>query len=171
MPAHLDYYTACIGHWSAPFAMRITDVAALRRSGPGLLDRIGLRLLGAWPAWLGTLRMVTSVAVHPSGQEVRHTTAVHWGPLVLFSSVETIHLQPDGHSFTLEGRQGPGPLGWPSVRIHGDGEVEADAAHARYRLAWMGTTLVQTTTMRPGEVDLTQTSPWSYGEVALRRRA
>lgn len=66
------YYQACEGRWRAPVNMAVHDPAALRASGMGWWDRLNLRVLAAWPRWLGRVLMHTTVAM--DGDEVVHTT-------------------------------------------------------------------------------------------------
>jgi hypothetical protein len=165
LPAHV-YYRACAGAWRAPISLVITDPAALAASTMAWADRVSLRLMAAWPRWLGTFWMETTVAYDPAGV-VAHTTVVRWLGLPLMVSAETITLAPDGQRFTLTGAQRVGcMLGRP---VTGEGSVGPDGATARYVLQWLGVTVEQTTVREANRVTLTQVGPGFSGVQGLVR--
>ncbi|PRQ09785.1 hypothetical protein [Enhygromyxa salina] len=164
---HRAYYLSCVGRWRCELDMRITDTERLRHSEMPLLDRVALRLVSAWPAWLGRLRLDTSV--HFEGPVVVHTTRVRWLGLPMMLSVERIEFDDDGRSFTLEGEQRVAPLWWRARAVVGAGEVDEDTEHARYRLTWLGAPLQQSTIRGADALALHQLGPGFEGTQHLRR--
>lgn len=160
------YFAACAGRWRAPLDLRVHDVVALRASGMGLLDRWGLRALGAWVHWVGGVTLDTSVAVR-APDTIVHTTVVRWGPVVAMRSEEVLRLHADGRRFTLDGTQRVVGVG---VRVvQGDGQVDNDARAAHYALTWFGAPLRQDTRLDGDTVTLTQAGPGWRGVQRLRR--
>jgi hypothetical protein len=152
------YYAACVGHWRAPIHLTITDPAALARSGMGWLDRVGLRLLARWPAWLGRVHLDTQVVV-VSDDVVHHHTVIRWLGLPLRRSLEVYTLHPDGHGLTITGD------------MAGDGTVDATATRARYTLRWLGVTVRQHTVRDGDRVTVVQEGPGFGGTQVLVRQS
>ncbi|MBX3273891.1 MAG: hypothetical protein KF729_26740 [Sandaracinaceae bacterium] len=155
--ASVTYYRACVGAWRAPLAMRVTDPAALRDAGMRWLDRVSLRLLAAWPRWLGRPVVETTVAFE-APREVLHTTTARWLGLRLDRSVERFTLDPDGRRFTVHGG------------MTGHGTIDELATRGEYHLRWRGVELVQRT-MRDGDlVSVRQEGPGFTGALELVRQ-
>ncbi|MDP3278731.1 MAG: hypothetical protein Q8Q09_26305 [Deltaproteobacteria bacterium] len=157
LPPNQAYYRACVGSWRAVMSLRITDSADLARSGMRWVDRVSVRIMAAWPRWLGTIALCTTVAFDAQG-EVVHTTAVRWLGITIKRSVEIFALDPDGLSFTVRGG------------MSGAGTVTPSATSASYTLDWSGARFVQTTQREPNLVTLTQTGPGFGGTQALHRQ-
>lgn len=151
------YYGACVGRWRAPLQLRVTDGAELRRSGLGLVDRLSLRLLAAWPRWLATVWMETSIAIEASGVVV-HTTMVRWLGLPLQQSIEQFKIEPDGASITISGG------------MQGNGRVREDGASAEYELRWLGASIRQTTQRTADHVTVHVEGPGFRGVQELDRQ-
>ncbi|NVB40635.1 hypothetical protein G6O69_22545 [Pseudenhygromyxa sp. WMMC2535] len=164
---NLAYYLACRGRWRCALDMQVRDRARLRDSEMSVFDRATLRLVSAWPAWLGRLRLDTSV--HFEGPVVVHATRVRWLGIPMMLSVERIELGDDGHSFTLAGEQRVAPLWWRARSVSGAGEVDEDSAHARYSLTWLGAPLHQSTVREGDRLALRQRGPGFEGTQHLRR--
>lgn len=161
------YFEACAGAWRAPFDLRITDPVALQGSGMGWFDRAALRTIARWPMWLGRPVLHTTVAPQ-AAESVIHTTTLRWRRLVFFRSIETLRLDADGRSFTLEGRLRVGPLPTAARPFTGRGEVDADAITARYALNFLGGPVEQNL-REPALVTLTQRGSGWEGVQRLRR--
>lgn len=162
-PAHRPspartYYEACRGRWRATMGIMLTDAEALRRSGMSWLDRASVRLLAAWPRWLGAVHLDTTVAFDAAG-DVEHATVVRWLGLPLRRSVETFALDPDGTRFTVRGG------------MSGSGSIDASATRGDYALRWLGIDVVQTTTREPDRVTVSQRGPGFHGLHVLVRRS
>lgn len=156
-PAH-TYYEACTGRWRAPIAFTLTDTRALGRSGMSLVDRLSIRLLAVWPAWLGRVHLDTTVAFRGPG-EVVHTTVVRWLRVPLQKSVETFSLDPDGRRFTVRGS------------MTGSGVVDPTATRAEYTLFWLGVELRQRTVREGDRVTVEQEGPGFRAHQELQRQA
>lgn len=154
-PSHA-YYRGCEGAWRAELDLTIADPAALRDSGMGLLDRLSLRLMAAWPRWLGRCWLHTTVAC--DGAEVLHTTVVRWLGVPLQRSVETIALAEDGSRFEVSGG------------MVGQGSVDASGTRASYALTWLGAEITQTTVREDDRVTVTQAGPGFTGVQRLTRQ-
>lgn len=153
-PAHV-YYDACEGRWRSPVEMTVHDPGALAASGMGLFDRLSVRLLAAWPRWLGRVLMHTTVA--KDGDEVVHTTTFRWLGLPIRKTVEVFTLAADGRSFTVTGA------------LEGEGHVEHDTAHAVYSFRWLGVQLSQRTERDGDRVTVHQEGPGFRGVQRLQR--
>jgi hypothetical protein len=169
LPSHI-YYQACVGAWSSPISLRVTDVSALSASEMSWADQLSVRLMAVWPRWLGVFTMETTVAFDPIGV-VAHTTAVRWLGMTLMQSVETITLASDGHSFVVEGSQRVAPALWVSRSLSGSGTISGDAVHADYEFRWLGIMLRQRTDRDRDVVTLHQHGPGFEGVQRLARRA
>ena len=112
------------------------------------------------------LRMSTSLA--ESGPDTfQHTTRVSVGPVVLFTSEETITLAGDGMRFRIAGVQRP-RVG-ANEPYAGAGEISPAADGATYEIAWLGRPLLQKTRIEGACLRLTQETSWSRAEVLLVR--
>ncbi len=138
------YYAGCEGVWRAGVSMRITDPARLARSGMRAADRLSLRVMAAWPRWLGTVVLDTTVTYHASGQ-VLHSTVVRWLGIPIQRSVETIRLDDDGRRLTVSGG------------MTGTGTIDETGTRAEYDLAWLGTEFHQSTVRSADLITVTQT--------------
>lgn len=163
-PSH-GYYRACVGAWRAPIRIEVTDPSALAASGMTWADRAGLRLMAAWPRWLGTFWMEATVAYDPAGVVV-HTTVARWMGLALMNSRETIMLDPDGRAFTMTGAQ---RVGLTSRSVSGNGTIGAEGRTAAYELRWLGAPLRQSTVLEGDVVTVTQEGPGFAGVQRLVR--
>lgn len=152
------YYQACRGRWRARYAIDVTNPAALATSGLGLRDRLGVRLLSAWPNWLGAIAMETSVD-WADDRTVVHSTCLRWLGLPLMRSVETFALAEDGVHFEVRGG------------MTGRGRVDASAAGAHYTLTWRGALVVQHTERLPDQVTVVQLGPGFSGRQILVRQS
>ena len=167
-PNH-TYYAACHGAWRAALVVNITDKAALRVSGMGWSTRASLRLMAAWPAWLGRFYLDTTVAYDDAG-EVVHTTVVRWLGIGLLRSVETIVLDADGRQFTMHGEQRQFPALWARATMSGSGSVDETGTRATYTMDWLGAPMKQTTVREPDTVTVTQEGAGYGGVQVLKRR-
>ncbi len=155
------YYAAVTGRWCGPVRIRVDDPAALAAAGVSSLKRLQLRVLAAWPAWLGPIEMHTTVAVE-APDEVVHTTAFRWRGVTLERSREVFHVAEDGASLRISGD------------VTGSGRIADDGLGARYRLRWWGMDVDQQTRLTPGsdgldEVRITQKGPGFRSEEVLER--
>ena len=151
------YYEACVGRWRSTFELTVSDPGALSRSGMSLVDRLSLRVLSAWPRWLGRVYLDTTVACG-DGDEVVHTTAVRWLGLTLRRSTEIFRLEPDGRSLTVRGG------------MSGAGTVDASSTRAEYDLCWLGVAIRQRTVREPDLVTVSQEGPGFHGAQTLVRQ-
>jgi hypothetical protein len=154
-PAH-RYYTACIGTWRAPIDITLTDATALRCAGMSLPDRLAIRLLAAWPRWIGPVTLDTSVAFL-SPNEVEHRTLIRWRGLTLRRSVERYSLQDDGQALTI------------SEDMQGHGTIDETATRATYTLRWLGVEIHQHTLREGDRVTVHQVGPGFSGVQRLER--
>jgi hypothetical protein len=152
------YYEACRGRWRAPVSIVVTDAGALRRSGMSLWSRLGVRLLAAWPAWLGRIQLDTTVSPD-EGSEVVHTTVLRWLGLPLQKTVEIFTLDADGHRFTVRGS------------MSGAGSVDPSATRADYTLSWLGVQIRQQAAREGDRVTVRQEGPGFLARQELLRRA
>lgn len=169
LPNHA-YYRACHGRWRCPLQMTITDTAALRDSGMGWVVRAGLRMMAAWPRWLGRFFLDTSVH-YEDGGEVTHTTVVRWLGLPIMWGTERITLDPDGSAFTIEGEHRLVSQAWQRLAASGAGTIDASGDQAQYTLAWLGAPMTQTTIREHERVTVTQEGRGWRGVQALERQA
>lgn len=146
-----------MGRWRAPVQITITDPGALRSSGMSFADRLSLRMLSAWPRWLGAVYLDTTVACGDGG-EVVHTTVVRWLGIPLQRSTETFLLDPAGRSFTVRGG------------MSGSGKVDESSTHAEYELRWLGVSIRQHTVREPDLVTVHQEGPGFRGVQELVRQ-
>lgn len=167
-PAHRRYYEACVGTWRCPMQMAVTDLAELRSSGMGWSERLSLRVMARWPVWFGRFWLHTSVRLE-GNSEVIHTTTVRWLGLPVMTSTERIHLDDDGRTIHLAGRQRVAPALWRRRPVTGTGTVNDDATAASYEFDWLGVRLHQTTTREGDRVTLTQAGPGFAGVQPLDR--
>jgi hypothetical protein len=137
------YYAGCEGVWRASVSLRISDPARLARSGMRSADRLSVRVMAAWPRWLGAIVLDTTVAYDASGR-VLHTTVVRWLGIPIQRSVETIQLDDDGRRFTVSGG------------MTGAGTIDETGTRAEYDLAWLGAQIHQSTTRSADLVTVTQ---------------
>lgn len=93
-----SYHAACRGRWRA--AIAITDADALHSASMSGFDRLSVRVLSKWPAWLERMYLDTTVSLAEDG-EIVHTSVVRWLGLPLQTSVETFTLDPDGLWLTV----------------------------------------------------------------------
>jgi hypothetical protein len=170
MPPNHAYYRACHGRWRCPLQMRITDAAALRGSGMSWSVRVGLRMMAAWPRWLGRFFFETSVR-YDEDDAVTHTTVVRWLGLPLLWGTERIALDPDGRAFTIEGEHRLLTQPWRRLAARGAGTIGASADHAEYTLDWLGAPMTQTTTREHDRVTVTQQGRGWSAVQALDRHA
>ena len=133
----------------------------------GWLDRINLRMIAAWPSWLGRFWLETSVA-YDGSPSVVHTTRVRWLGMTMMKSIETIRLSDDDRTLSMEGEQRVFPAWWSGRAVTGSGHVESD--RARYTFEWLGVRLDQTTVREQDRVTLTQRGPGFEGVQRLQRR-
>lgn len=151
------YYAACQGVWRARVSMCVTDPARLVLSGMRLADRLSLRVMAAWPRWLGTFSLDTTVTYDASGQ-VRHTTVVRWLGIPMQRSVETFLLDDDGRRFTVSGG------------MTGAGTIDETGTRAEYDLVWLGAKFHQSTVLTADLVTVTQTGEGFDGVQRLVRQ-
>lgn len=149
--------------------MTITDSAALRASGMRAADRASLRMMTAWPRWLGRFWLETTVTYDASG-EVIHTTVVRFLGLPLLRSTEHITLDADGRAFTMRGEQRMWPAIWARRTMSGHGTIDASARRAEYTLEFLGAAMRQSTVREDDLVTVTQQGPGFSGVQHLRRR-
>lgn len=138
-------------------SMTLTDPVALAASGMGFLDRLSVRIVAGWPAWLGRSYLHTSVRYDASG-DVLHTTVVRWLGIPFQKSVETMHLDPEGRRFTVSGG------------MTGTGSIDESGTRAEYALEWLGAPLRQTTVREADVVTVTQEGPGFTGLQVLQRQ-
>ena len=120
-------------------------------------DRLSLRVLSAWPRWLGAIYLDTTVACR-DGAEVVHTTVVRWLGIPLQRSIETFLLDPEGRSFTVRGG------------MSGSGSVDESSTRAQYELRWLGVSIRQHTVREQDVVTVHQQGPGFRGVQALVRQ-
>ena len=124
-----------------------------------LADRVSLRLMAAWPPFLGRFQLCTAVA-YDAGGEVLHTTVVRWLGIPLQRSVETIVLEPDGRRFTVRGG------------MTGTGTMDETGTSATYVLSWLGVQVLQSTERERDVVTVRQKGPgFSGAQTLVRQRA
>jgi hypothetical protein len=153
----LTYYRACVGSWRCRVHLTVTDARALEGSGMGLLDRLSLRVLGAWPRWLARPVMATTVRFD-GPLEVVHTTTVRWLGIPLLRSVETFSLDPGGRTFRVGGD------------LTGHGSIDETGTRGEYRLRWLGADIVQRTSRDGDTVTVRQEGPGFEARQALLRQ-
>jgi hypothetical protein len=120
-------------------------------------DRLSLRVLSAWPRWLGGVYLDTTVS-WGDGAEVVHTTVVRWLGIPLQRSTEMFLLDPEGRSFTVQGG------------ISGAGSVDESSTRAEYELRWLGVAIRQHTVREPDLVTVHQEGPGFRGVQELVRQ-
>ncbi len=153
----VSYYRACVGSWRCPVRVTVTDARALAGSGMGLVDRLSVRVMGAWPGWLARPVMATTVRFE-GPLEVVHTTTIRWLGIPMQRSVETFSLDSDGRRFVVGGD------------MTGHGTIDATATRGEYHLRWRGADLVQRTVRDGDTVTVRQEGPGFEGLQALVRR-
>jgi hypothetical protein len=160
----LRYYRSLVGSWSGALTLFVTDAGALRAAT--LATRSRIRTMALLSGTLGAARMATTLEA-VSERRFRHTTRVAKWRATLFDSEEEIAIEDDGRSFRMTGVQ----RSWPGRRepLSGEGEIDATATGAVYRIPWFGVELIQRTTIVPEGLELTQETPWSRAAVLLRR--
>jgi hypothetical protein len=150
------YYGAVIGAWRGAVRLRLTDPHALARSGLTPLNRLSVRILAGWPAWLPPVELATTVAIR-FPDHVVHTSTFQWLGLPIRRSEEHFHLDPDGNSLTVDGD------------MTGSGRIDDSSTRAAYALRWLGIEVAQTTDRRENEVHVHQVGPGFSGEILLVR--
>ncbi len=115
-----------------------------------------MRVMAAWPRWLGTFSLDTTVTYDTSGR-VLHTTVVRWLGIPMQRSVETILLDDDGRRFTMSGG------------MTGTGTIDETGTRAEYDLAWLGVEMHQSTVRTDDVVTVTQIGPGFEGVQKLMR--
>jgi hypothetical protein len=166
----LRYYRALVGAWRGRFSFEVTDPRALR-SEP-LAVRLRVRSYALAQRLGGPDWMSTTLAAAPEGPGAAfvHTTRVHRLGVTLFSGSERFALEEGGRTFAVTGTQRSWPALGAGERYSGDGEIDAAATGATYRLRWLGAALLQTTAIVPEGLLLTQETRWSRAQVLLVRR-
>lgn len=127
---------------------------------------MNLRMIAAWPSWLGRFSLETSVA-YDGSPSVVHTTRVRWLGVPMMKSIETIRLAGDAETLTMEGEQRVFPAWWSLRPVTGTGHVESH--RASYSFEWLGVRLEQTTLREADRVTLTQRGPGFEGVQRLQR--
>lgn len=162
------YYGRLLGAWSGPFTFALTNRVALRNSGAPRFTIEGMALLARV-----TGRSVLSTTLRRGDDEGRlfiHTTRLSkWG-ITAFESQEEISIDPDGRSLRMAGEMGFGGSRSPYESL---GEIAEDAEGATYRIPWLGVMMIQATRIHDDarELELTQTTDFSFGRVRLVRQA
>ncbi len=157
-----------VGRWRAPFAMQITNPAALRASPVGWFDRLSLAVGVPLTRWVGPALLQTSVVIEPDGV-VLHTTRVSKLGIPLFVSTERFDLDPNGRDGRLRGHQRTAPW-FRAVPQTGSVTVDADAKGAVYDVGFAGDRVKQVTRVDgPDALILTQTTAWWWAEARLQR--
>lgn len=170
LPNH-TYYRACHGSWRCTVDFALTDPRAFASASIGAMNRMRVWSLLWLVRLFGPMALHTSVDYESRAarNEVIHTTrAIKWG-LPLLDSVEIISLADDGRRFTLHAEERSWPFTFLVHRYDGEGEIDASATRATYRLPWMGAELVQTTLREGDLVTATQATNWSRAVLPLRR--
>lgn len=112
----------------------------------GWLDRMSVRLLASWPAWLGRVRLDTTVRFG-AASDVVHTTVIRWLGLPLRKSTEVFTIDADGRHFIVHGD------------MTGAGCVDSAGVCAEYTLRWFGVELGQRTRREANRVIVDQAGP------------
>lgn len=154
------YYRSLVAGWQGELVFTVGDRAAVRRAGARA------RMTAFFVRLVPRLRMSTTLA-ESAADTFHHTTRVSVGPVVLFTSEETITLAGDGAHFRIDGAQCP-RVG-PNETYAGTGEVSVAADGATYEIAWLGRPLLQRTRVEGARLRLTQETSWSRAEVLLER--
>ncbi|MFO0663747.1 MAG: hypothetical protein U0174_07340 [Polyangiaceae bacterium] len=162
------YYSRLLGAWSGPFTFELTDRSALQTSNAPRFTVEGMALLARVTG--SSVLSTTLRQGDEEGRVFRHTTRLSkWG-VTAFESQEEISIEPDGRSLRLVGEMGFGGSRSPYESL---GEIAQDAEGATYRIPWLGVTMIQATRIHDDarELELTQTTDFSFGRVRLVRQA
>jgi hypothetical protein len=166
----LRYYRALVGAWQGRFSFELTDRVALRAEPVAVRLRVAGYALAqrlAGPDWMST---TLAPAPEDGAGAFLHTTRVRRLGVTLFSGGERFALRDDGRSFAVAGTQRSWPTLGAGERYSGDGEIDAAASGATYRLRWLGAPLLQRTAIVPEGLLLTQETRWSRAQVLLVRQ-
>lgn len=135
----------------------------------GRMDAMSFAALAFAQRMVGGFSLCTTVVVE-SETSVVHTTKLRFLGIDWMSSREQIELDPDGHSFRLEGESRLLTMPWRRVPARGSGRVAEDALSVAYKLEWFGASFEQQAARSEAGVTLTQVAPGLSGRQQLRRR-
>jgi hypothetical protein len=166
-PTH-TYYQRAIGRWRGRIEAQVTDRRELMHA-VGFFNGLSVWMMAAWPGWLGSMFLETTVVFDEPNGRVEHTTTVRWCRLPMMRSVETVSLDDNGTQFRLKGIARNTLMPWLAHPVTGSGRVDDAAQIAHYKVSWFGATLTQETNLQDASITLSQKAPGFRASQVLKR--